>query len=65
MTTWQYPWAEISVGCKPDLIWVGEPANNRALECPFPVVQLPDTVLDAYQVCLIIGSEDDARLRPN
>jgi hypothetical protein len=33
------------VGSKPDLICVGEPAN-RGLESPFPVVQLPDTVLD-------------------
>jgi hypothetical protein len=66
-------WAEVMaisvgrdlVGCKPDLICVGEPANNRGLECQFPVVELPDTVLDACQVCLIIDGEDDARLRPN
>ena len=40
------PVAETSLGCKPDLICVGEPANNRGLECQFPVVQFPDTVLD-------------------
>jgi hypothetical protein len=54
-TKWQYPWAEISVGCKPDLICVGEPVN-QGLERQFPVVQLPDTVLDG-----LFGAVDHRR----
>ena len=38
--------------CRPDLICVGESVNNRGLECPFPVVQLPDKVLEGFSGAL-------------
>ena len=45
-TKWKNPWAEISVGGKPDFICEAEPAHIAASNANLPVVQLPDTVLD-------------------
>jgi len=47
-----------------DLICVGEPVS-RGLECPFPIAKLPDALLDGLLGALIMGGEDDARLRSN
>ena len=52
------------VGSKPDFICVGEPAN-RASNANFLSCNYPTPRSMACSVCLIIGGEDDARLRPN